>query len=94
VRATTICRPISWRFFLKEVARASQDGGVVYNAIAMLRENDFTSDEELEITRKRDRDTHSLNCTSGWRMMRCTTLAHGITAFRAKFRASRITSMG
>jgi hypothetical protein len=44
--------------FLKDVAQTSHDGGVVYNAVEMLRENDeFTLAEEVEIARQCDRET-------------------------------------
>ena len=43
---------------MKQVAQSSNDGGVIYNAIELLRENDeFSLAEELEITRKCDNDT-------------------------------------
>jgi hypothetical protein len=43
---------------LRVVARNASDGGVVYNTIEMLREtDDFTLEDELEITRKCDSDT-------------------------------------
>jgi hypothetical protein len=43
---------------LQAVARISSDGGVIYNAIDMLRETeDFILGDEIEITRKCDPDT-------------------------------------
>jgi restriction endonuclease len=50
--------PLQATVFLKQVARSSNDGGVIYNAIELLRENgEFSLGEELEITRRCDSDT-------------------------------------
>ena len=44
--------------FLKIIAQISNDNGVIYNAIEMLRESgSFTLEEELKITSKCDSDT-------------------------------------